>query len=223
MPRWPHSLLLVTAVVAGIGFSNSLQDSTRTNFVPAYSADALDALLATMRTSNIDTGNSIIRLSGVATDAEWTTRLGTFEESLADGVELQLDVFVIDEGADLRKLCKTMFANLAIGDIGFSLSGSDLRPVSRPTLDRLAEFARDCPQSDILITGHTDGTGAAASNESLSRARAQIVADYLVARGAHASQLHVRGVGAQQPIADDATRMGRARNRRIEFELRESE
>jgi len=223
MLRWPQSLLLATAIVAGLTFSHSIVDSTRGDSTATYSAEALNALVAAMREADVDTDDALIRLRGVTSNADWSSLLEQFRDSLADGVELQLDVYVIDDDPDVADLCGRMFAALAINSVSFNQSGTDLRPSSIPTLDRLAEFSRDCRQSGILITGHTDSTGVAANNASLSEARAQAVADYLVANGATTDQLQVRGMGSAQPIADDATRAGRARNRRIEFELLEQQ
>ena len=86
-------------------------------------------------------------------------------------------------------------------------------------LDRIGELARDCRQTSIGITGHSDNTGNESYNKTLSRARAQTVADYLLARGATAAQLQVSGAGSDFPIADNAPPQGREQNRRIEFEL----
>lgn len=223
MLRWPQSLLLATAIVVGLTFSHSLIDSTRGDSTATYSADALNSLVAAMREADVDTSDTVIRLRGVTSNADWSSLLERLRDSLADGVDLQLDVFVVDDEPNIAELCERMFAALAIGSVSFGQSGTDLRPASIPTLDRLAEFSRDCQQTEILITGHTDSTGVAASNASLSEARAQAVADYLVANGAAAEQLQVRGMGSAQPIADDATRVGRAKNRRIEFELLEQQ
>ena len=221
MPRGPQSVLLGAAVAIGLGFSHTLVDSTRVATVEPYSLDALDALLGVMRDADVDTGNRIIRVSGVTSDAKWTQLLAQFRASLAADVELQLDVFVLRDDADPRELCERMFSALALERVSFSESGTELRPSAMPTLDRLAEFTRDCRAARILIAGHSDGSGVAELNRQLSEERAQVVADYLVAQGAASEQLEVLGMGSAEPIADDATRAGRAINRRIEFELKE--
>lgn len=223
MPRWPQRILLATIVVVGLTYSHSIIESTRVDTTEPYSANALDALLEVLRDADVDTGDAVIRVSGVTSDANWSQLLEKFRSSLADDVELQLDVFVLQGAADRRQLCARMFAALAIETPSFGEAGTDLRPASVPTLDRLAEFARDCRHARILITGHSDSTGVAALNRQLSLDRAQAVADYLIAQGAADEQLQVRGLGSDQPIADDATRAGRARNRRIEFELLEQQ
>jgi outer membrane protein OmpA-like peptidoglycan-associated protein len=65
------------------------------------------------------------------------------------------------------------------------------------------------------IVGHTDNIGGADYNVRLSLRRAQSVADYLIARGARAADIHTAGKGFSEPIADNATDAGRAENRRV--------
>jgi outer membrane protein OmpA-like peptidoglycan-associated protein len=69
--------------------------------------------------------------------------------------------------------------------------------------------------------GHTDNTGSDAINNPLSVNRAQSARDYLVSRGVNASRMAIDGQGSREPIADNATEAGRARNRRIDIFLAE--
>jgi OmpA-OmpF porin, OOP family len=71
----------------------------------------------------------------------------------------------------------------------------------------------------IRISGHTDNKGKAAKNQKLSEDRANAVKDYLVSKGIESSRVETRGVGPDEPIADNKTNAGRTQNRRIEFEL----
>jgi OOP family OmpA-OmpF porin len=73
------------------------------------------------------------------------------------------------------------------------------------------------PKNDVLVEGHTDSSGNAAYNLSLSRLRAEHVRDYLIKEGGlDAQRFRIVGYGQTQPIADNATREGRAQNRRVE-------
>ena len=69
----------------------------------------------------------------------------------------------------------------------------------------------------IEVGGHTDSQGADATNLSLSQRRAQAVVDYMVLAGVEAGRLIAKGYGESQPIEDNATKEGRAANRRTEF------
>ena len=71
----------------------------------------------------------------------------------------------------------------------------------------------------IIITGHADSTGTAAYNKKLSLRRAEAVRDYLISLGADPSKMEVSGEGETKPIADNKTKEGRAKNRRVEVEV----
>ena len=88
-------------------------------------------------------------------------------------------------------------------------------------LDELAAIADQCPDTRIQVAGHTDARGSDDFNLWLSQARAESVTSYLAGKGVDASRLSAIGYGASQPIADNVTVAGLARNRRIEFMLEE--
>ncbi|MBT8072380.1 MAG: OmpA family protein, partial [Xanthomonadales bacterium] len=69
----------------------------------------------------------------------------------------------------------------------------------------------------VEVAGHTDSQGSAEYNLGLSERRAQAVADYLIANGANAGNITVKGYGESNPVADNGTKEGRAANRRVEL------
>jgi outer membrane protein OmpA-like peptidoglycan-associated protein len=71
----------------------------------------------------------------------------------------------------------------------------------------------------IEISGHTDNSGSPVINAKLSTDRAKAVVDYLVKKGIDQSRLSHQGYGSDQPIADNATAAGKAKNRRVEFKV----
>lgn len=73
------------------------------------------------------------------------------------------------------------------------------------------------------MKGHTDAVGSAESNKALSQKRAQAVVNYLVKQGVDPAQLQAVGYGQEQPIADNVTPEGQFKNRRIEFEVLNTE
>lgn len=101
----------------------------------------------------------------------------------------------------------------------FEVGDSTLRPESQIELERLVWLLSEKPTLQIEIVGHTDSTGSAALNERLSWGRARAVMSYLVGRGIASERLRVRGAGATEPIASNATPEGRAQNRRVEIRL----
>jgi len=73
------------------------------------------------------------------------------------------------------------------------------------------------PEVRALVEGHTDSIGSDAYNQRLSERRANAVADYMEAQGISSSRITTKGWGKSKPVADNRTKEGRARNRRVEI------
>lgn len=106
-------------------------------------------------------------------------------------------------------------------DISFATGRYDIQPRLMPILDQFAQGLNQQPSMEVRIVGHTDSTGSDAINNPLSVNRAQSARDYLVSRGVVSSRISIDGRGSREPIADNATEAGRARNRRIDIFLAE--
>jgi len=106
-------------------------------------------------------------------------------------------------------------------DISFDTGQYIIRPNLRPILDQFAQGLSNQPYTEISIDGHTDITGSDAINNPLSVNRAASARDYLVARGVDSRRIQIDGRGSREPIADNSTESGRAKNRRIEIFLAE--
>jgi len=83
----------------------------------------------------------------------------------------------------------------------------------------LVDYLTATPNATILIEGHTDNTGVATFNLTLSTARAQAIAAYLAANGIAKSRISTKGYGSSKPISDNNTEAGRAKNRRTSFTI----
>jgi OmpA-OmpF porin, OOP family len=99
----------------------------------------------------------------------------------------------------------------------FDLDSATLRGESRPVLDEVVKLLTAEPAWKLTIEGHTDGSGAAAHNQTLSEQRAASVKAYLVTQGVDAARLQTAGFGASRPVADNGSELGRAQNRRVEL------
>ncbi len=102
-------------------------------------------------------------------------------------------------------------------DVGFASGDDKLTVPARTTLSRVADALQASPGVRVEIVGHTDDRGDAAANRSLSARRADAVVRALVDRGVAAERLVARGAGGDEPIATNATKQGRATNRRVEL------
>jgi len=102
-------------------------------------------------------------------------------------------------------------------DILFETGSYILRPTARERLAKVAGILLAYPDLRVEIDGHTDSVGSEAYNQQLSERRAASVRDYLAQQGIPTTALVARGFGKTQPIASNATAMGRQRNRRVEL------
>ena len=102
-------------------------------------------------------------------------------------------------------------------DITFDVSKATLKPESDVEIARIAALMVENPDVKYEVQGHTDNTGSASGNKTLSLKRAQAVVDKLVSLGISKDRLTAVGKGADEPIADNSTEEGRAKNRRVVF------
>lgn len=101
-------------------------------------------------------------------------------------------------------------------NITFDTGRADVKPQFRPVLDQLAYSISQYPNTLIRVEGHTDSTGSASFNQTLSENRASSVASYLMQRGVAGNRVESIGYGFTRPIADNSSAAGRAQNRRVE-------
>lgn len=103
-----------------------------------------------------------------------------------------------------------------IPGLNFGSDSADIDPRYHSELDDVARVLRSNPGLRVRIDGHTDASGSEEYNTRLSERRAEAVRDYLVDTGIGADRVEAAGLGESQPIASNATREGRAKNRRTE-------
>ncbi|GAP36871.1 outer membrane lipoprotein omp16 precursor [Piscinibacter sakaiensis] len=106
-------------------------------------------------------------------------------------------------------------------EVSFDTNSYAIKPAMRGVLDPFAQSLQGDPNVRLSIVGHTDTTGNDAINDPLSVERAQSVRDYLAARGVSPARISTAGRGSREPIADNASEAGRAKNRRVEIYLAE--
>jgi formylglycine-generating enzyme required for sulfatase activity/outer membrane protein OmpA-like peptidoglycan-associated protein len=99
--------------------------------------------------------------------------------------------------------------------INFDIGKSTVKPESFPIIDQVVTYLKDHANVRIEIEGHTDNTGKAESNLTLSSKRAESIKAEIVQRGIDAGRLETKGFGASKPIADNKTAAGRTQNRRV--------
>jgi outer membrane protein OmpA-like peptidoglycan-associated protein len=101
--------------------------------------------------------------------------------------------------------------------INFDFNQATIRPDGKPIVAQVVKLMHDNPALKLAINGHTDNVGTRSYNVKLSERRAAAVVDALVATGISRSRLSSGGFGPDQPIVDNDTEKGRAKNRRVEL------
>jgi len=104
-------------------------------------------------------------------------------------------------------------------DAFFDFDKSVLKAAGKAKLDDLVSKVKAINLEVIIAVGHTDSVGADAYNQKLSVARAEAVKAYMVSKGIERNRVYTEGKGEKQPVADNKTKDGRAKNRRVEIEV----
>ena len=172
--------------------------------------------------------------------ASWGT---TFPAAAAEPATAGRDVFTVpaepapkavsgpDQGKyqlviDSRTITGSLLDRRGLIDLNieFASGSARLEKSAMKQITEIAEALKDPKLANrkILITGHTDAVGSAAANLELSRRRARSVKNALVEMGITPARLAARGLGESQPLADNRTAAGRARNRRVTLSLEKS-
>jgi chemotaxis protein MotB len=160
---------------------------------------------------------------------EANARLTELNETIA---QLRQELADAKAGTEAAQKTQGMYAaaaplggQLTENGILLSLAGDALRFASGtatlpdgdlPSLDRIADYLKDQSQLSIRIEGHTDSSGGAEINRTLSQQRAEAVMQALAERGVDAERMSAQGIGEERPIASNATDQGRRANRRVE-------
>lgn len=136
--------------------------------------------------------------------------IGKYMDRQAQEIEQEV------EGAEVNRVAEGIQLTFK-SSLLFDIDKATLRPESQISLTDLAEIFNEYPDTDILIEGHTDSTGSDEYNLTLSRQRAQSVANYLAQKNVFPTRFTIMGYGESQPIATNDTVQGRAQNRRVEL------
>ncbi|GAB3358110.1 MULTISPECIES: outer membrane protein OmpA [Giesbergeria] len=104
-------------------------------------------------------------------------------------------------------------------DAFFDFDKAVLKPAGKAKLDELIAKVKSVNLEVIIAVGHTDSVGSDAYNQKLSIRRSEAVKAYLVSKGIEKNRVYTEGKGEKQPVADNKTKDGRAKNRRVEIEV----
>jgi OOP family OmpA-OmpF porin len=125
-------------------------------------------------------------------------------------------------GAALDQYGCPQKGSITLEGVNFETNSAVLTSSSYPVLDQVAAGLSQHRRLRVEVQGHTDSTGSKAYNMTLSAKRADAVREYLLHKGVDSTQMVAKGYGPTQPVADNKTRAGRAKNRRVVMEVLEN-
>lgn len=125
--------------------------------------------------------------------------------------------------AEMRARPTDRGALVTLGDVLFEFNRADIKATASNEMRKLAEFLKKHPERQVLIEGHTDDIGSDAYNETLSRRRAEAVANALSALGVQSPRVTAIGYGEAYPVASNTSDTNRAMNRRVEVYISDND
>ncbi len=223
---------LANKLFAGSEISDRLVESKNTSKDWLITVRSMLTNLALLESGSAELVDDIMSMTGKAKTHEIEEKItidvskqmsqqhqGLFNITVLDDPETKSNPLVVNQQG---MACQQQFKQLLSDNtIRFRLSRAVVSAESMNVLVSLANIAKSCPGKIIQIEGHTDSTGADVHNKWLSQSRADAVLQHLVKLGVDKARLRAIGYGDSKPIASNATALGRAKNRRIEFTVQE--
>ena len=161
------------------------------------------------------TGAAVGAIGGAIAGNLWSKKMEDKKRALEQSTQ--------GTGIDVARTADNQLKVNIPSDISFDTGKAAIKPELRTVLDSFANGLAGDPSLHVRIVGHTDSSGSDAVNNPLSLARAGSVRDYLVDRSVSSARIDTSGRGEREPIADNGSEAGRAKNRRVEIFLREPE
>jgi len=151
-------------------------------------------------------------LIGAAIGGTAGALIGNYMDRQAE--EMQRDI----EGAKIERIGEGIKITFDSG-ILFATNSSDLQPAAKENIAKLSVILNKYPDTNILVQGHTDSTGSAEYNQTLSEKRASSVAGYAKGQGVTGGRFTTVGYGESMPAMSNSTAEGRQANRRVEIAI----
>lgn len=173
-----------------------------------------------VKNSALEAKSAALDAKSASLDAKNNALVAEVEKLKAMIEETKESIPVVEVAPVVEKPAVQSFISEA-SNVKFRFNSLELDPVSFPTLDKIAAEMKAKPAMKIVIGGHTDNIGSVDVNNKLSLQRANAVKAYMVSKGAPAASITTVGYGPSKPIVSNDTPEGRAKNRRVEFEVKE--
>ena len=225
LPKWLLPAVLITAVLAGVGYFAATYDWSKLNSNDATTLEPDTSQIEQVTNAQIDTTNlpkdtaAVAKVdSAISVNVPATKTMGV---SLPNGQKLDLP-----EGTFNYKFAKYLTDSSAkvnqtftFDNLNFQSNSPILIAGSEKTVQDLAKIMTAYPKVQVKLTGYTDNTGDSLQNRKLSAKRAFTVRNLLVTNGISDVRIDFAGKGSTNPVASNATEVGKAQNRRIEVKV----
>jgi len=209
--KWLFPLLLLLGIGSYFGYSTCLGDK-----VADVTGSVADGV-----------GDAAGAVAGGVTDAAGAVAsgAGALFGAVNDAAKAALDKVSFTAGSAGDQMIKFIEggfkgdARFRFSNLKFATGSAEISGTSGVEVDNLAAILKAYPDMKISVDGYTDNTGDAGKNKMLSEARANAVQARLIAAGISGDRISTRGMGDADPVADNGTAEGRAKNRRIEVSV----
>jgi outer membrane protein OmpA-like peptidoglycan-associated protein len=210
MKKTLSGIVIVGMLIGGVGCA-SMSKSQKGAVIGAAGGAAAGAVIGKVA------GNTLLgAIIGGAVGGAAGAYIGRYMDKQAE--EMRRDL----EGARIERVGEGIKITFDSG-ILFDVNQYDLRDASRDNLAKLAVILNKYPDTNILIEGHTDSTGARDYNQTLSERRAGSVSHYLSQLEVQSGRFTVKGYGPDQPVDTNDTVEGRQQNRRVDLAIMANE
>ena len=146
--------------------------------------------------------------------------MGNYQDKQAAELERELAAEQARGELNITKLSGNALKVGIASDATFDFDSAAIKSSAQATYAKIASVLKDYDKTIIHVVGHTDSTGTDAYNQKLSERRASAVASALTANGLNSARLLTEGRGESEPIADNSTKEGQRRNRRVDIVIK---
>lgn len=214
-----NGLLALVVLSGSLGACANLDETQRTTATGATIGAVAGALLGGVtaggnKTKSAATGAAIGAALGAGGGYLWSRHMQEQKAAMEQATQ--------GTGIGVSQTADNQLKLDIPSDLSFDSGQYRIKPGLHAVLDRFASTLNQNPVTTVRIIGHTDNVGSDAANNLLAVNRADATRDYLMSRGVASKRISIDGRGEHEPIADNATADGRAKNRRVEIFVAEA-
>ncbi|MBL8404701.1 MAG: OmpA family protein [Dechloromonas sp.] len=214
-----NGLLALVVLSGSLGACANLDETQRTTATGATIGAVAGALLGGVtaggnKTKSAATGAAIGAALGAGGGYLWSRHMQEQKAAMEQATQ--------GTGIGVSQTADNQLKLDIPSDLSFDSGQYRIKPGLHAVLDRFASTLNQNPVTTVRIIGHTDNVGSDAANNLLAVNRADATRDYLVSRGVASKRISIDGRGEHEPVADNATADGRAKNRRVEIFVAEA-